>query len=104
MGCLYFLGAMGLQAVKIGFTSNDPKLRLKELQTGNPHALQLLLVREGTMGQEAWLHNYFKELWIRGEWFRLEGHLASFVSWAADRSETHPHLIHELIDMYGEVA
>lgn len=79
-GCVYFIGAMGMQAVKIGFTNSDPKRRLQELQTGNPHTLHLMVVCSGTMGQEKWLHDQFDEYWIRGEWFRLEGRVARVVS------------------------
>ena len=36
---LYILNAEGTDLYKIGITKNNPKARVKNLQTGNPHII-----------------------------------------------------------------
>jgi hypothetical protein len=45
---VYIIHAVGISQVKIGF-SDDPKLRLSDLQTGSPFPLELIGSREGTV-------------------------------------------------------
>lgn len=54
--------------VKIGVARN-PKKRLKALQTGNPHKLELMRVIKGGYAEEAALHGHFAHLRVEGEWF-----------------------------------
>jgi hypothetical protein len=65
----YLVGIEGSPLVKIGYTSTDPKQRLKALQTGQPMELSLLWSRPGDY--EGSLHIRFAEYRVRGEWFDL---------------------------------
>ena len=75
---VYFVLAESLHAVKIGFTY-DVQARLRELQVGLPVKLRLLGTIPGTFQTEKDLHRKYSSLWLRGEWFRLEGELAGFI-------------------------
>jgi uncharacterized Zn-finger protein len=59
---------------KIGFTRGNPKKRLKALQTGNPHNMEILEQFETKFNTklEANLHQIFKSKKIKNEWFLLE--------------------------------
>lgn len=68
--------------VKIGYAV-DPERRLRQLQTGSPHRLELRrTVCPATMAQEAELHRRFAAYRDHGEWFRLTGDVAE---WADSR-------------------
>lgn len=58
--------------VKIGYCAGDPKLRLGQLQVGNPEPLRLVAVKEGDQAAEARWHAMFDHLRVRGEWFRWD--------------------------------
>ena len=53
---------------KIGVTE-DPKKRLKELQTGNPFKLSLAKVIDGSYEEEKQLHDMLHLYQINGEWY-----------------------------------
>ena len=63
--------------IKIGFTKKRVEGRLKELQAGNPETLLLLAWHHGTQDQELELHERFRHLQIRKEWFRPHESLLS---------------------------
>lgn len=76
MSYVYFISD-GLGHVKIG-KADDPKQRLKQLQTSNPCELKLLEIIEVEKSKfhnfdaidfENELHHLFKEHKIRAEWF-----------------------------------
>lgn len=77
---IYFIEMEGLNLLKIGFTERDPKDRLRELQTANPHKLNLLHVMDGGLNQEAELHQSFDHLREQGEWFRFTPELQAFLA------------------------
>lgn len=77
---IYFIEMEGLNLLKIGFTERDPQDRLKELQTANPHKLNLLLVMGGGLKQENALHLAFAHLRVEGEWFRLTPELQAYIA------------------------
>ena len=56
--------------VKLGI-SRDPEERLKQLQTGNDCALELVATRraDNRFQDEARLHNEHADVHISGEWF-----------------------------------
>lgn len=54
--------------VKIG-RAVDPVSRLKQLQTGSPHALRLALIVKGAGGYERTVHSRLASIRLRGEWF-----------------------------------
>jgi len=75
---IYFIEAFGLDKIKIGF-SRDPQKRLKELQTGSPVKLRLLVSMNGSQQQESMLHEKFAKLSIDGEWFHATKELRDYI-------------------------
>ena len=73
---VYFIRCGG--RVKIG-TSDNPRLRVAECQTGNPEPIELLGTIPGTRTLEAALHARFAHLRGLGEWFELAGDLRSYI-------------------------
>lgn len=65
-------------AVKIGFAIN-PFKRLQELQVSHHRVLRMIGTISAPDYQERMLHNRFRHLRIRGEWFRLEDDILDFV-------------------------
>lgn len=68
---IYFIEAIGADAVKIGYSQIDPWKRLLNFQVGCPHELRLLRVADGDKVHEAALHKRWEAHWIRGEWHVL---------------------------------
>lgn len=66
---IYFIYCAAQRAIKIG-VADDPAARLQSLQTGCPDRLTLLVVIPGGRPEEAALHGRFKDIRLRGEWFR----------------------------------
>ncbi|WP_186001595.1 GIY-YIG nuclease family protein [Streptomyces sp. IB201691-2A2] len=69
---VYLIGSPDSALVKIGWTDN-PKRRLRNLQTGSPVPLHLLALFEFEGGSivEAELHRRFADKRRHGEWFDL---------------------------------
>ena len=61
----------GMDFVKIGVTEQKPAKRLKEMQTGNPEMLTLLVTHDGGRDLERKIHNYLFRHQKRGEWFKF---------------------------------
>lgn len=76
-GEIYFVQSGS--AVKIGFGQSAPK-RLSGLQTSSPDKLVLLGHIPGNRHIERFLHWQFRNLRIRGEWFKLEGELTRWIA------------------------
>lgn len=68
-GYIYFIQGQYGGAIKVGF-SIDPRKRLKELQTGYPDTLRILLMIPGDEATERTLHRQFEGARLKGEWFR----------------------------------
>lgn len=69
---------------KIGFSKKDPKLRVKQLQTGNPNEISVARVYESDnyLKVEKWLHKKYGYLKTEAnnEWRMLESeHVFSFI-------------------------
>ena len=75
---LYIMQAKGSGNIKVG-RSDNPQRRLKQLQTGCPETLKLILVLEGKGNREKMYHDMMRKRKVRsngsGEWFE-EGALA----------------------------
>jgi hypothetical protein len=72
---IYFIQDRLTLLIKIGYTAASPEQRMKELQTGTPGKLTLLLSIEGDLDDEKSYHRKFSGLRERGEWFRPEPEL-----------------------------
>ncbi|MCW4039964.1 MAG: GIY-YIG nuclease family protein [Candidatus Bathyarchaeota archaeon] len=73
----YFVQGVRGGSIKIGKTRQDPKERLKNLQTGSPEELQIVGLLKGDIETE--LHNKFKNLRKHGEWFDNKPELVSYI-------------------------
>lgn len=71
-GYIYLIHAENSTHYKIGFTSRDPFVRLKELQTGSSVPLTLIHFWKGSLANEHDIHNMLQQFRIQGEWFDLE--------------------------------
>lgn len=82
---IYFIGCGDL--VKIGTTARGVSARLSNLQTGNPASMVLLGRMLGDADVEGDLHRRFRTLHVRGEWFRRDDDLNSFIAGLDDLEE-----------------
>jgi len=57
---------------KVGLTTKSPVLRVKELQTGNPHVLRIsgAKIVNDCLVSELFIHRKLAEFHYRGEWFK----------------------------------
>lgn len=76
-GSVYFLLCSD-NRVKIGTTTNI-KHRMSGIQNGQSDEVKLLVEIQGSYETEKALHQQFKRYRIRGEWFRYEGKLKTYV-------------------------
>lgn len=74
--------------VKIGIAS-DVKSRLAALALCNPYPLSVVAACPGGLADEKSLHEKFKAYRTRGEWFKVEGELASFMKRPSDNLRSH---------------
>ena len=86
-GHVYFFQKGRRQIVKIGY-SGDHAERMGSLQQATPDRLRLIATLPGSRSVEAELHRRFRQYKVTGEWFRLEGELAEFVTGLKDNDET----------------
>ncbi len=78
---LYFFGQQTgptYGPIKIG-TSFDPRVRVRQFQTGSPDELWIMGVWPNCPYTEEEVHQMFAHLWIRGEWFRPGQDLIDFI-------------------------
>jgi hypothetical protein len=77
-GGVYFIEAVGLKKVKIGYAI-DVKKRLAGLTTGCPVPLRLVAFVKGPRDLEFDMHVRFWPTHSHGEWFGLGKRLADFI-------------------------
>ena len=65
--------------IKIGWTYRNPMFRLKQIQVGCSHPLELLGVMECKSGIEHALHDLFERYKIAGEWFEPADEILEFI-------------------------
>lgn len=76
---VYFIrSASPVGELKIG-TARNPRARRGQLQTGNPHRLDVLAVIPGGTQEETDLHKQFAHLHIRGEWYLPGDDLMAYI-------------------------
>lgn len=71
-GTLYVIAIPEISAAKIGFTSGPVDKRVRDLQTGCPHGLQLLAAIPASKADEREVHILLREYRVRGEWYGLD--------------------------------
>jgi hypothetical protein len=77
---IYFIRDEATQVIKIGYTAGDGESRLRDLQTGCPGELVVLLEIEGSKQDETAWHQRFAAARERGEWFRPVAELLLAIS------------------------
>ena len=88
-GFVYFIGPEALlhredALVKIGYTRNNPRVRLSALQIGSPLPLVLWAYTPGNEDLERAFHATFAELRSHGEWFYVHYKLFDFLGYLGD--------------------
>lgn len=66
---IYFIRAKHSGSIKIGYTGNNPEIRLGQLQTASPEPLELIGCVEGGVEKERFLHQELASERVHGEWF-----------------------------------
>jgi len=69
---VYFLLSHDRRLVKIGKSWN-PRTRITNIRTMNPHELTVLLIVAGYTRVEYWLHRRLRSQRSHGEWFCFHG-------------------------------
>lgn len=87
-GYVYVIGNLNANICKIGFSIN-PKERIKGIQTGCPHFLQILLLFEADKYTETRLHHKYKKYKRTGEWFNIAGELKESIEKHIKLQPTH---------------
>ena len=68
---IYLVNAENTNLYKIGYTSVGAETRLKALQTGSPHKLNIIKQTDGSISKEKYIQNWFYYKKTRGEWFQF---------------------------------
>lgn len=79
-GHVYFIQSEDNKAIKIGYTAGRPEERLRSLQTGQPHKLNLLCTMPGDRQYEKSLHRRFHKYRLGGEWFKPHPDVLALIS------------------------
>jgi hypothetical protein len=77
---IYFIQAGESGPIKIGYTENDIKARVRNIQSSNPTEVKLLGVMQGNQKVEAGLHIQFCDYLIRGEWYQPPEQLLDYIA------------------------
>jgi hypothetical protein len=77
---IYYIACTATERLKIGYTSGEPEVRLKQLQTGSAANLRLIACHPGTQDDEKDLHAKFASQRVRGEWFEMSEDLFKHLS------------------------
>ena len=76
---IYFIQSGKSGPIKIGYTSKNPKERLRSLQTASPKKLSLLGTIDGGIEDEKALHIKFKSSKATNEWFNPTDEVLSYL-------------------------
>jgi hypothetical protein len=79
MGYVYFVQLGNSGDIKIGFSTNIKK-RMHTLQTSTPENIQLLGFIAGELPTEKMIHEKFRMLRKKGEWFQCHSSIIEFLN------------------------
>lgn len=79
-GTVYFIQSELKDSIKIGYTSGNPEVRRKSLQTGHSHKLKVIATLPGKPEYEKELHKRFAKYRLHGEWFECHPDILAFIS------------------------
>ena len=80
MRVIYAIRAVGTEYIKLGKAASVGR-RLKELETGCPHELEICAVADWPDGAEQAVHMFLQADRERGEWFRDGPRLREVMLW-----------------------
>jgi hypothetical protein len=75
---IYLIADKQRMYCKIG-KANAPVQRLDEIQVGCPLDLEIVCIVQGSFSEEKELHEQFKQFYIRGEWFRYDTTIETYM-------------------------
>ncbi len=76
---IYFIQQGDSGPIKIGYTKDRIRQRIKSLQVGSAEPLILLGATEGDKNTEAILHGFFNSDKMNGEWFKPSVRLMNYI-------------------------
>jgi hypothetical protein len=76
---VYFIEAVGLDRVKIGWSTNL-RQRVTQLRMASAVPLRVLFHQPGDVERERELHARFADLRVHGEWFTLASSIRSYIA------------------------
>jgi len=76
--CVYFVEAVGTNRIKIGITTNLSR-RFYSLETDSPYKLNLIYAFPGYRNKEKEIHEKFKHLCVKGEWFKYADEIKDYI-------------------------
>ena len=79
IGFVYFIEAISVNRIKIGYSDNPDK-RIKQLLTGSALALEMRAVMPGSQATEKELHQRFSHLRIENEWFEFNDEIRQYIA------------------------
>ena len=93
---IYFIKNIVTGNIKIGFSEN-PRKRLRDLQTGSAEKLVLIKTIEGNQELEQQLHENFSHCRLDGEWFSPADEILEFIK-GKDRKALEGKFFHSFKD------
>ncbi len=80
LGWIYFVEAIGIGRIKVGYTGRRPAIRLSRLKTASPVELRPLGLMRGSRSIEGMIHDHLASCHWRDEWFHAAPLLLDFIS------------------------
>ena len=77
---IYAIRAAGTPYIKFGRASSVAR-RIREMETGCPHDLEVLASADWPDGIEKGIHAYLDDSWQRGEWYMDSDRTAQVIAW-----------------------
>lgn len=76
---IYFVEAIGMNLVKIGYTEKDVQFRFNKMVPDSPVELAIISTKEGSKEDEARIQSALNEYCVRGEWYALTEKVREFI-------------------------